>query len=46
MDAEKVANGLDQAHQEISILQYNNENSLSCAINLAFYYAWEQQGVK
>ena len=41
MDAEKVAKGLDRAHQEISILQYNDENSLSCAINLAFYYARE-----
>lgn len=41
MEAEKVAKGLNRAHQEISILQYNDENSLSCAINLAFYYARE-----
>ncbi len=41
MDAEAVAKGIDQAHDEISILQYNDENSLSCTINLAFYYAKE-----
>lgn len=41
MDADTVARGIDQAHDEISILQYNDENSLSCTINLAFYYAKE-----
>lgn len=41
MDAEKVAEGIDKAHEEISILQYNDENSLSCTINLAFYFARE-----
>lgn len=41
MDEEAVAQGIDQAHNEISILQYNDENSLSCTINLAFYYARE-----
>lgn len=41
MDAEAVAEGIDRAHQEIAILQYNDENSLSCTINLAFYYARE-----
>lgn len=41
MDADAVARGIDQAHDEISILQYNDENSLSCTINLAFYYAKE-----
>lgn len=41
MDADAVARGVDQAHDEISILQYNDENSLSCTINLAFYYAKE-----
>lgn len=41
MDAEAVAEGIDRAHEEISILQYNDENSLSCTINLAFYYARE-----
>lgn len=41
MDEEAVARGIGQAHDEISILQYNDENSLSCTINLAFYYARE-----
>ena len=41
MDADAVANGVDRAHDEISILQYNDENSLSCVIGLAFYYARE-----
>lgn len=41
MDEEAVAAGVDQAHEEISILQYNDENSLSCTINLAFYFARE-----
>ena len=41
MDAEKVAKGIEQAHKEISILTYNDENSLSCTINLAFYFAKE-----
>ena len=39
MEAEAVAKGIDQAYDEISILQYNDENSLSCAIGLAFYSA-------
>ena len=39
-DAESVARGLDQAHTEAaSILTYNDENSLSCAIGLAYYSA-------
>ena len=41
MDAEAVTKGIDQAHDEISILQYNDENSLSCTITLAFYFAKE-----
>ena len=41
MDADAVAAGVDKAHDEISILQYNDENSLSCTINLAFYFARE-----
>ena len=41
MDAEAVAKALDRAHEEISILKYNDENSLSCAIHLAFYFAKE-----
>ena len=39
-DAESVAKGLDQAHTEVaSILTYNDENSLGCAISLAYYRA-------
>lgn len=35
-----VAEGLDRAHtQAASILTYNDENSLSCAIGLAYYSA-------
>ena len=37
---EKVAEGLDRVHMEAaSILTYNDENSLSCAIGLAYYSA-------
>ena len=36
-----VAAGIDKVHEEISILQYNDENSLSCVIGLAFYSARE-----
>lgn len=39
-DGQSVAAGLDQAHMEAaSILAYNAENSLSCAIGLAYYSA-------
>ena len=41
MNAETVARGIDQAHNEISVLRYNDENSLSCTITLAFYFARE-----
>ena len=41
MDEDAVAQGIEQAHQEISILQYNDENALSCTINLALYFARE-----
>lgn len=41
LDEDKVAEGVDKAHREISILQYNDENSLSCTITLAFYFARE-----
>lgn len=35
-----VAEGLDRVHMEVaSILAYNDENSLSCAIGLAYYSA-------
>ena len=39
-DAKSVAKGLDQAHTEVaSVLTYNDENSLGCAISLAYYSA-------
>ncbi len=39
-NAQRVAEGLDQAHMEAaSILAYNDENSLACAIGLAYYSA-------
>ena len=39
-DAEAVAKGVDVAHDEnTSILSYNDENSLTCVLSLAFYYA-------
>lgn len=39
-DEESVAKGLDMAHTEVaSILTYNDENSLGCAIGLAYYSA-------
>lgn len=41
LDSDKVAAGVDKAHEEISILQYNDENSLSSTISLAFYFARE-----
>ena len=41
LDADTVAAGIEKAHEEITILQYNDENSLSCTISLAFYFARE-----
>lgn len=39
-NAENVAQALDKAHTEAaSILTYNDENSLACAIGLAYYSA-------
>ena len=39
-NAERVAEELDRAHTEVaSILTYNDENSLGCAIGLAYYSA-------
>jgi len=39
-DEEAVAQGIDRAHDEnTSILSYNDENSLSCVLSLAYYYA-------
>ena len=40
-DAKAVAAGIENVHDEISILQYHDENSLSCTIHLAFYFARE-----
>ncbi len=41
MDEEAVAEGIERAHKECSILKYNDENALSCTITLAFYFARE-----
>ena len=39
-EEEKVAEGLDQAHMEVaSVLTYNDENTMACAINIAYYSA-------
>lgn len=40
MDAKSVAEGIDAVHSaSTSILSYNDENSLSCVISLAYYSA-------
>ncbi len=41
MDGEAVASGVEKAHQQFPSIKYNNENALSCVIELAFYYARE-----
>ena len=39
-NAEAVANGVEKCHEDnTSILKFNDENSLSCVISLAFYSA-------
>jgi hypothetical protein len=38
-DAQAVAEAIEEAHFETSILKYNDENSLSCVISLAYYSA-------
>ena len=39
-DADAVARGIEAVHDEnVSILSYNNENSLACVLSLAYYYA-------
>ncbi len=39
-NAQEVAKGIDRAHTEVaSILTYNDENSLACAVSLAYYSA-------
>lgn len=41
-DADTVAQCIEKIHREnTAILTYNNENSLSCVIQLAYYYARE-----
>ena len=45
LDETAVADGIDKAHKEISILKYNDENSLSCTIGLAFYFAREYYSI-
>ncbi len=40
-DAETVANYVEKTHQHFPSIHYNNENALSCVIELAFYYAHE-----
>ena len=40
-DAEAVARYMEKAHYETSVIQYNDENSLSCIISLAYYSARE-----
>ena len=40
--AESVAAAIDEAHQDnTSILQYNDENSLACVLQLAYFFAWK-----
>ena len=39
-DEDAVAKGIELVHdQNTSILSYNNENSLSCVLSLAYYFA-------
>ena len=38
-DVDKIANYLEQAHLETSILQYNDENALAYTLYLAYYSA-------
>ena len=42
-DEEAVAKGIEKVHMEYtSILNYNNENALSCVISLAYYNAMNE----
>ncbi|MCL1914994.1 MAG: ATP-binding protein [Eubacteriaceae bacterium] len=41
LDACSVAQGVQKVHQEVSMLQYNDENALSYVVGLAFYTARE-----
>lgn len=45
-DGEAVAQGIDKVHKaNTSILNYNNENALSCVISLAYYNAMNEYTV-
>ena len=39
VDAQAVAHCIEQAHNETSIIKYNDENALSCVISIAYYSA-------
>ena len=40
LQSDKVAEMIEQAHQEnVSILKYHNENSMTCVLSLAYYSA-------
>ncbi len=41
LDGDTVAAGVERAHMQFPSIKYNNENALSCVIELAFYYARE-----
>ena len=42
MDEDAVANGIEKIHMDyVSVLQYNNENSLSCVITIAYLSAMQ-----
>ncbi len=41
LDTDAVAEGIEKAHMQFPSIKYNNENALSCVIELAFYYARE-----
>ena len=38
-DSHEVARSIERAHNETSIIRYNDENALSCVISLAYYNA-------
>ena len=45
MDEEAVANGMEKTHKEISVIEYNDENSLSCVVSLTLYFAREYYNI-
>jgi len=38
-DAQAVAEAIEKAHNETSIIKYNDENALSCVLSIAYYSA-------